>query len=185
MSRLAKKPITISEDVKINIEPRRITITGQKGELGFDKKSYIDFEMLEGGLKVSCKKSSPRIRALLGLYVALTKNCIQGVTEGFEKQLEFNGVGFRVVADNSQQLTLNLGFSHPIVFNAPEGIELAVEKNIITVTGIDKALVGQAAANIRDLKKPEPYKGKGIRYIDEIVRRKPGKMVAKVTEGAE
>ena len=185
MSRLAKKPIKILEGVKINIEPKKITIIGPKGELGFIKKSYIDFEILEEGLKISCQKNSPRIRALLGLYVALTKNSMTGVTEGYQKQLEFIGVGYRVVANSPTDLTLNLGFSHQIEFKAPERTELKVEKNIITVSGIDKGLVGQVAANIRDLKKPEPYKGKGIKYIDEIVRRKPGKMVAKTTEGGE
>lgn len=185
MSRLAKKPITIPNDIKLDIEPRNISITGPKGTLGFTKKSYIDFEIIEDGLKITCKKNTPKIRALLGLYVALTKNNIKGVTEGYQKQLEFNGVGYRVVANGPQSLTFNLGFSHPIEFKAPEGIELAVDKNIITVSGIDKGLVGQIAANIRDLKKPEPYKGKGIKYVDEVIRRKPGKMVAKTSEGGE
>jgi len=135
---------------------------------------------------VSSKRSGPKVRALLGTYVALTKNNIKGVTIGFQKDLEFNGVGFRVTPSGPQNITLNLGFSHPIEFKAPDGIEIKVEKNIISVIGIDKNMVGLTAAKIRDLKKPEPYKGKGIKYVDEVIRRKPGKAAATASkEGGE
>jgi len=125
-------------------------------------------------LSIKPIKESKDKSALWGLFRSLIFNMIKGVTEGFEKKLEVNGVGFRVAVQDNK-LVLNLGFSHPIEIKTPEGISFEVEKNIITVSGIDKQMVGQVAANIREQKKPEPYKGKGIRYIDEIIRRKAGK----------
>jgi large subunit ribosomal protein L6 len=186
MSRLAKKPIIIPQEVMVEIEPRNIKVSGPKGNLNFSKKIYIVFELNENQLSISSKIKGPKIRALLGTYVALTRNNIKGVTEGFIKELEFNGVGFRVTSNDPQSITLNLGFSHPIEFKAPDDIEIKVEKNIITISGIDKSIVGLTAAKIRDLKKPEPYKGKGIKYVDEVIRRKPGKAAATAvkSEGA-
>jgi large subunit ribosomal protein L6 len=125
------------------------------------------------------KPEDKKEKALWGLTRALIQNLVDGVTKGFEKKLEVNGVGFKI-ALQGQVLVLNLGFSHPINVDIPKGIEVAVDKNVITITGSDKQLVGQFAANIRELKKPEPYKGKGIKYIDEVILRKAGKVVKAV-----
>jgi len=185
MSRLAKKPINVPDQVVVDIDLREIKVKGPKGEINFFKKSYIDFEKINDSIKISTKRKGPKSRALVGLYVSLFKNACQGVTQGFEKKLEFEGVGFRANSEGPRKITFSLGFSHPVIFEAPEEIELKVEKNVITVSGINKDLVGRVAAKIRSIKKPEPYKGKGIKYQDEIIRRKPGKAAATAQGGSE
>lgn len=181
MSRIGKKPINIPEKVEIKIENDRIIVKGPKGELSQPLPDRIKavIEDSEQGkiLKIAPEKKNKEIAALWGLSRALVFNMIKGVTEGFEKQLQIEGVGFRAVVQGSK-LVLSLGLSHPVEMEAPKGIEFKVEKNIITISGIDKQLVGQVAAKIRDFKKPEPYKGKGIRYVGEVIRRKAGKKAA-------
>ncbi len=185
MSRIGKQPIKVSQGTEIKIEGDTIKVKGSKGELSFDLPSEIKAEMKEDNILISPKnketeqnesavKKAKEVNALWGLTRALIFNMVKGVTEGFEKKLEIQGVGYKASMQGNK-LVMQLGFSHPIEMETPEGIELKVEKNIIIVSGIDKQKVGQTAAKIRDFKKPEPYKGKGIRYEGEKVRRKAGK----------
>jgi len=176
MSRIGKKSINIPDGVELKIENAKITVKGPKGQS--EQIISDDFELIEDKenkeLIIKPKKELKSNSALWGLFRSLISNMVKGVTEGFEKKLEINGVSYRA-AVQSNNLVLNLGLSHPIEIKAPEGIIFEVDKNIITVLGIDKQLVGQMAAKIREQKKPEPYKGKGIRYIDEVIKRKAGK----------
>ncbi len=181
MSRVGKKPIPIPAGVEIKITARDILIHGPKGELTQSLPGFLKIEKKDNKLMVSVK--NPQVkneRSLWGTIARLISNMIVGVSRGFEKKLELIGVGYRVQASDNK-LTLNIGFSHPVEFLIPGGIEAKVEKNIITISGIDKQLVGEVAAQIRRLRKPEPYKGKGIRYVDEVVRIKAGKKVAATT----
>jgi large subunit ribosomal protein L6 len=180
MSRIGKLPIILTDAVKASLEGRLITITGPKGELSYKHRSSIGVEITDGKIIVSEKKVTKASAGFFGLTRTIIDNMVKGVTDGFEKKLEFHGVGYRATMEG-RDLVMHLGFSHPVRYIPREGIEVKVEKNIITVTGIDKQLVGQTAAEIRDLKKPEPYKGKGIRYEGEHVRRKAGKTAAKTT----
>lgn len=177
MSKIGKKPITIPENVKIKLEDRVLSIEGPRGHLSLSIPMEIKAELSDKSLIFSNSGSSKRSSAMWGTTRALAENAIKGVSSGFEKILEIEGIGFRAQKDG-RDLILSLGFSHPVKFPPPEGIEISVEKNKIIVSGIDKALVGGIAAQIRALKKPEPYKGKGIRYQGEIIRRKAGKKVA-------
>lgn len=174
MSRIGKKPIIIPENVEIKIEPGQIIIKGPKGELKQSIPPQIKLDLTDRELVVIPQEKSKNTPALWGLVRSLVFNMIKGVIEGFEKKLELEGVGYRVSLKD-YKLILNVGLSHPIEIEAPEGIEFKVEKNLITVSGIDKQLVGQVAAKIRAYRKPEPYKGKGIRYLGEVIRRKTGK----------
>lgn len=174
MSRIGKQSIIIPENVEVKINDGQIIVKGPKGELTQSISSQIEVVLKENELLVTPRKKTKDTSALWGLFRTLIFNMIKGVTEGFEKKLEIQGVGYRVALQGNK-LVLSLGFSHPIELEAPEGIEFQVDKNIITVSGLDKQLVGQIAAKIRDLRKPEPYKGKGIRYLGEAVRRKAGK----------
>ena len=185
MSRIGKQPIKVSQGTEIKIEGDTIKVKGSKGELSFDLPSEIKAEMKEDNILISPRnketkqnesadKKANEVSALWGLTRALIFNMVKGVTEGFEKKLEIQGVGYKA-AMQGNKLVMQLGFSHPVELEMPEGVELKVEKNIIIVSGIDKQKVGQTAAKIRDFKKPEPYKGKGIRYEGEKVRRKAGK----------
>ncbi|MEK9175264.1 MAG: 50S ribosomal protein L6 [Patescibacteria group bacterium] len=180
MSRLARKPIMIPSGVTVNQENDWWVFRGPKGELKQNLPNIISITKTEteNGLMVKLSKSaSPKQkwpRAMLGTAAALVQNALKGVAEGFEKKLELEGVGYKVQPDG-KDLVLFLGFSHPVRFLAPEGITFSVEKNIITVRGIDKAKVGKAAAELRSQKPPEPYKGKGIHYIGEVIKRKAGK----------
>lgn len=177
MSRIGKKPIVIPAGVTLQIEGQKVKVKGQKGELSFNFHRLVNFEKHEAVVKVLVKKTEDKkSRELWGLSRVLLFNMIEGVTKGFQKKLEINGVGYRA-AVAGQKLNLELGFSHPVEFMLPKGIEAKVEKNIITISGIDKQLVGETAARIRALRKPEPYKGKGIKYVDEVIRRKAGKVV--------
>ena len=175
MSRIGKLPITVPGGVDVKIAGQQVTVKGPKGELVLVVAEPIRVAVEEGQVLVSRPNDERESRALHGLTRTLINNNIIGVTEGYAKSLEVVGTGYRV-QQSGQGLELTLGFSHPVSFTAPEGIQLSVEGNTkITVSGISKQGVGEAAANIRKLKKPEPYKGKGIRYADEVVRRKAGK----------
>ncbi|OGF65170.1 50S ribosomal protein L6 [Candidatus Giovannonibacteria bacterium RIFCSPHIGHO2_02_42_15] len=177
MSRLAKKPIQIPAGVEAKFEGGLLKIRGPKGELNLKVRDEVGFEVNESGLFAKLNKSSRISGALLGTYASHAKNMIEGVVAGFSKRLDVQGIGYKANLDGAN-LLLNLGFSHPVKFQAPEGIVFKIEKNIIVVSGIDKEKVGRVAAEIRALKKPEPYKGKGIRYEGEQVRRKAGKKAA-------
>ena len=174
MSRIGKLPIDVPTGVTITVDSDVIKVTGPKGELTVPHLSDVTVA-LEGTQAVVTRKDDERIaKAQHGLQRALLNNAVEGVTKGYEKKLEVNGVGYRV-SGGGQEIEMLLGFSHPVKYKAPEGILLTVEKMNITISGIDKQQVGQSAAEIRKFKKPEPYKGKGIKYSDEFVRRKAGK----------
>ncbi len=174
MSRIGKLPIVVPNGVTITVDPEQITVKGPKGELTLAQQAGIDVKVEDSQVIVSRQNDEDKVRAAHGLQRTLLNNAIIGVTQGFEKKLEVNGVGFRINGGGSS-LDMALGFSHPVKYTAPAGIELKVDKMNITVSGIDKQLVGQVAADIRALKKPEPYKGKGIKYADENIIRKVGK----------
>ena len=174
MSRIGKQPIEIPAGVTITVGDKEITVAGQKGTLTVPVQPQTK-TVVEGTLvRVSRADDEPKSRAWHGLQRALINNAVKGVTKGYEKKLEINGVGFRL-SGGGQQIEMALGFSHPVKYTAPEGIQLTTNKMEITVSGIDKQKVGQVAAEIRALKKPEPYKGKGIKYVDEVIIRKAGK----------
>jgi len=186
VSKIGKKPILIPEGVSVNIEDNVILVKGPKGENSLKLNKNLEISKKENKIMVLAKSKSKDVRALHGLYRMLIFNLVEGVVNGFEKKLQLHGLGYRVASGNTedgkQKLTLFLGFSHPIDFIAKEGINFALQKNNIIVSGIDKQQVGETAAKIRALRPPEPYKGKGIRYADEVVHKKPGKAVVK-TQG--
>lgn len=177
MSKIGKKSILISNDVSVDAVGRHIAVKGPKGVLEFNLPQGLKTEIKNSELKVSPLRAGKKIYALWGTSRAVLANMVKGVKDGFEKKLEIEGIGFKAQMQG-KNLILNLGFSHPVTFTPPESVNVSVEKNFIIVNGISKELVGQAAANIRALKKPEPYKGKGIRYAGEVIRRKAGKKVA-------
>jgi large subunit ribosomal protein L6 len=222
MSRIGKKPVVIPSGVKVEQKDLTLTVTGPKGTLNLALHPKVNVGISEKELIIDVAgKDNKREKALWGLFRALIQNLVDGVTKGFEKKLEVNGVGFKMQAVKATQaqetykkqlqdgikqgkdslvaeatyalgrlsqlqgqlLEMRLGFSHPIFIQIPEVLTVAIEKNVILITGADKQIVGQFAAEIRELKKPEPYKGKGIRYIDEVVRRKAGKVVKVVGGG--
>ncbi len=174
MSRIGKQPIVVPAGVTITVGETEITVAGPKGSLKVPVQQNTKTEVDGNLIKVTRSDDEPESRAWHGLQRALLNNAVLGVTKGFEKKLEINGVGFRLQG-GGKQIEMALGFSHPVKYTAPEGIDLKVEKMNITVSGIDKQKVGQIAAEIRALKKPEPYKGKGIKYVDEVILRKAGK----------
>ncbi|MDO8600703.1 MAG: 50S ribosomal protein L6 [bacterium] len=174
MSRIGKKPIEIPKGVTVTKNGSLVIVKGEKGELERTLVREIDLDIAEGMLTVKPIGTSRKTPALWGLYRALIQNMIDGVAKGFEKRLEIEGVGYRAALEG-KDLTFALGFSHPVKFPAPDGITFTVEKNTILIRGADKERVGETAAKIRDLKPPEPYKGKGIRYAGEVIRRKAGK----------
>ncbi|MAF20756.1 MAG: 50S ribosomal protein L6 [Parcubacteria group bacterium] len=174
MSRIGKQPIIIPEKVEVKIDQDNIIVKGPRGELKQVIPFQIEVSLKDKELIVKPRPGSKGVSAFWGLSRALIFNMVKGVTDGFEKKLEIEGVGYRVALQDNK-LVLNLGFSHPIEIEAPAGIEFNVEKNLITVAGPDKQLVGQVAAKIRDQRKPEPYKGKGIHYLGEVIRKKAGK----------
>ena len=174
MSRIGKLPITLPSGVTITVDADVITVEGPKGKLTVPHLSDVTVSV-EGTQAIVTRKDDERVaKAQHGLQRALLNNAVIGVTKGFEKKLEVNGVGFRVNG-GGQAIEMSLGFSHPVKYEAPAGIALTVNKMEITVSGIEKQAVGQVAAEIRALKKPEPYKGKGIKYADEVLLRKAGK----------
>jgi len=179
MSRIGKKILTIPSGVQVENKPGEIRIKGPKGEL--IQKIHPRVSILQASEGVSVKvvnENNKKDRSLWGTFGSLLENMIQGVTVGFKKQLEINGVGYKANL-KGDKLSLEVGYSHPVEIAPPSGIKFSVEKNIITVEGINKELVGEIAAQIRKVRKPEPYKGKGIKYVDEIIRRKAGKTAAK------
>jgi large subunit ribosomal protein L6 len=176
MSRIGKLPIPVPSGVDVAIEDSRVTVKGPKGTLSHTVAAPITVERNDGVLDVKRPDDERESRSLHGLTRTLISNMVQGVTEGYEKKLEIVGVGYRVLSKGPTQLEFQLGYSHVIVFDAPEGITFNVESQTkLGVAGIDKQLVGEVAANIRKLRKPEPYKGKGVRYAGEQIRRKVGK----------
>ena len=174
MSRIGKLPVEIPAGVTITVGDKEITVAGPKGTLQVPVQENTTTTVEDGKAIVTRKDDEPKSRAWHGLQRALLNNAVEGVSKGFEKQLEIIGVGYRL-SGGGKQIEMALGFSHPVKYTAPEGIELKVDKMQITVSGIDKQKVGQCAAEIRALKKPEPYKGKGIRYVGEYIIRKAGK----------
>lgn len=176
MSRIGKKPIKIPQGVEVKISDDEVKVKGPKGELQQKIVDGILVEQKENELVVSLKRKTKDSKALWGLYRALLQNSVQGVTEAFEKQLEIVGVGYKA-ALQGKSLKLDVGFSHPVILEIPEGLNVTLEKNIITILGIDRQKVGQFAAKVRASRPPEPYKGKGIRYVGEKVRKKEGKKV--------
>lgn len=175
MSRIGKKPIPIPKGVEVKIEGNHVEVRGPKGKLERTLHPLVRIERDGDELKVSPVNDSRQARALWGLSRTLVNNMVIGVTEGYKKVLEIEGMGYRAELAG-RELKLTLGFSHPVIFPLPEGIDASVEKNtVITISGIDKELVGQTAATIRRFRPPEPYKGKGIRYRGEVIRRKAGK----------
>ena len=176
MSRIGRMPIAIPAGVTVTIaENNVVTVKGPKGELVRELPVEMEIKEEEGKIIVTRPNDLKRMKALHGLTRTLISNMVTGVTAGYEKKLEINGVGYRA-AKSGNKLTLNLGYSHPVEMIDPEGIETVMEgQNIIFVRGIDKEKVGQFAAEIRSKREPEPYKGKGIKYADEVIRRKVGK----------
>lgn len=177
MSRLAKQPIAIPQGVEVKKDGDQITIKGPKGELSRSFKTDVISIEVSDTIAVTLVENTVFSRALLGTYASHIKNMIHGVTEGFDKKLIVEGVGFRSEVKGNE-LHMSLGFSHPVVMEIPEGISAIAEKNKITISGTDKEATNQFAAQVRAKKKPEPYKGKGIRYEGEIIRRKQGKKSA-------
>ncbi len=175
MSRIGKMPIAIPAGVTVEVaENNKVTVKGPKGTLERVFPAEMQFEQNDGQIEVKRPDDQKKTRALHGLSRSLLNNMVVGVTDGYEKKLEVNGVGYRA-AKSGKKLTLTLGYSHPVELEDPEGIETVVEGNAIIVKGIDKEKVGQFAAIIREKRAPEPYKGKGIKYSDEVIRRKVGK----------
>lgn len=174
MSRIGKLPIQIPSGVTITVDSGNVTVKGPKGELTQFITPDVTVTVEDGSVAVARRDDSKPAKSQHGLMRALINNMVTGVTKGFEKKLEVNGVGFRVGMSGAD-LEMSLGFSHPVKYKAPEGVQISTNKMEITVSGIDKQQVGQVAAEIRALKKPEPYKGKGIKYADEMIRRKAGK----------
>ena len=175
VSRIGNKPITVPSEVQVKIEGQNITVTGPKGTLAREIHKNISVKMEENIITVTRKDDEPANRSLHGLTRTLINNMIIGVTSSYSKELQINGVGYRV-AKQGNNLNLTLGYSHPVIFEAPAGITFDVPNaNTIIVNGIDKELVGQTAAVIRTKRPPEVYRGKGIKYADEVIRRKEGK----------
>lgn len=174
MSRIGKQPITVPSGVTITVDPDVITVNGSKGSLSQFTMPGITVKQEGDVVNVTRVDDAPEHRAKHGLMRSLVNNMVVGVSQGFEKKLEINGVGFRVALAGTD-LKMNLGFSHEVVYSLPQGVQAKVEQNTITISGISKQQVGQVAAEIRALKKPEPYKGKGIKYVGERIIRKSGK----------
>ncbi len=179
MSRLGKLPIKLPTGTTAKVENDFIIVKGTKGELKQKMSNLVKIDISAEDVKLSVKnKNNKKEKAFWGLYWSLINNMVVGVNEGYQKQLELVGVGYKL-ALAGQKLTLNVGFSHPVDFQLPDGIKGEVKGNILTISGIDKQMVGEVSAKIRKIKKPEPYKGKGIKYVDEVIRRKEGKTAGK------
>ncbi len=182
MSKLGKKSISIPSGVEIVLDGGQLTVTGPQGTMKREVSPLFSYVVADGKLSVQPKefktgREGKQGRADWGLYRALAKNMVQGVSEGFKEVLELNGVGYKAIAKPGQ-IELSLGFSHPILFPVPEGVAVKIEKNLVTISGIDKELVGSVAARIRALKVPDPYKVHGVKYADEVIKVKAGKKAA-------
>ena len=178
MSKIGKKPIALPSGVTVALQGDLLTVTGPKGKLERRVPPEILIDISEKNVTLRPKGQDRRSRMLWGTTRSHLNSMVIGVTQGFSKELEFQGIGFRATPKDPRHITFSLGFSHPVEFEAPEGITLMVEKGLIKVIGSDKTVVGQTAANIRALKPPEPYKGTGIHYVGEVIRRKEGKKAA-------
>jgi len=174
MSKIGKQKISIPEGVEVMVGQGLVKVKGLKGELEQKIKPPIEVVVEGGSVRVVSKKKAKQARALWGLYRSLIFNMVLGVSKGWNKGLELVGVGYRVKSEG-KKLFLSVGFSHLVEFELPEGVEAEVKKTKINIFGIDKQLVGEVAARIRKIRPPEPYKGKGIRYVGEVIRKKPGK----------
>jgi large subunit ribosomal protein L6 len=174
MSRVGKKPIPIPKGVSVTVGGETVTVKGPKGELKMELHPAVKVTTENGELVCTRADDSRLSRAAHGLVRANTANMVRGVSEGFQRKLEINGVGYRAEVAG-KKLTLQLGYSHPIDFPLPDGITAAVEKNVLTLSGIDKQALGLCAAKVRALRPPEPYKGKGVKYVEETILRKVGK----------
>jgi large subunit ribosomal protein L6 len=175
MSRVGQKPIPVPDKIKILYENRVVTVTGEKGTLTRQIHPAIDLKITEGVINVVLATGGRSERALQGLTRSLVANMVIGVADGFERVLQINGIGYRAIL-NGDRIEFNLGYSHPIDFDLPEGVTASVDRNnVIKLYGIDKEKLGQTAASIRRLRPPEPYKGKGIKYAEETIRKKAGK----------
>lgn len=175
MSRIGKKPIAIPEKIKIEYQTGMITVQGKNGTLKQAIHPAVDLQVEKNQIVVVLKITDRKSQAIQGMVRSLIQNMVTGVSQGFERALEINGIGYRAEA-KGQSLIFNLGYSHPINFELPKGVAATVEKNnVVKLSGIDKQLVGQTAARIRELRPPEPYKGKGIKYAEEYIQRKAGK----------
>ena len=177
MSKIGKQPIKIPEGVEVAVRDGHLEFKHKNNAAALKILEHVTAAVNDGELSFSVDKDVKQARANWGTTRALSQNIISGFLSEFSKSLEINGVGFKVVLDGDN-LVLNVGFSHPVKFSVPKGIKIAVEKNVIKISGVDKQLVGETAAKIRAIKKPEPYKGKGIKYVGEAIRRKVGKKVA-------
>jgi len=176
MSRIGKQPVNIPEGVQISIKDNVIEVSGPKGKLTENLVPMVNVEIKDKEVLVSVKnETNKEERSRWGLQRSLINNMVVGVTEGYTKQLEVNGVGYKVVLQG-KKIILNVGYSHPVNYDLPEEVDVQIEKNLITLTSFDKQLLGQVAAEIRSVRKPEPYKGKGIKYMEEVIRRKEGKV---------
>ena len=175
MSRIGKRPVELPSGVEANVSGQTVTVKGPKGSREFTATDDVTLKVEDGAVVIEPRGSSKRARQQWGMSRTQVANLVTGVTEGFKKELEINGVGYRAQAQGNK-VTLNLGLSHDVIFEVPEGVTVTTPKNTeIIVEGIDQQLVGQVAANIREWRKPEPYKGKGIKYKDEYIFRKEGK----------
>jgi len=175
MSRIGKKPIAIPAGVTVTVADSLVRVTGPKGTLEEKLHPHVMVTVADGVAGVTVKNPDVKDdRALWGLFGSLVRSMVLGVTVGFEKKLEVQGVGYKVTLQG-KDVRFDVGFSHPVLFPVPNGITITLDKNVISVQGMSKQLVGETAARIRKIRKPEPYKGKGIRYVDEVVRRKVGK----------
>ncbi len=177
MSRVGKKPIEIPQGTEVHVKGSLVSVKGPKGELEREIRPEIGIEIKEGQVSTFPEKESKKTNAFWGLTNSLLRNMVEGVSQGFETKLQIEGIGYKATSEK-ENLILNLGFSHPVKMEMPEGVNFSIEKNIIILSGIDKQKVTQTAAKIRKIRPPEPYKGKGVRYVGEIVRRKTGKKAA-------
>lgn len=184
MSRIGNTPVSVPDGVTVEVDGSRVAVQGPKGEIEHRFHPDMEIRLEDGEVTVSRPTDRPRHRSLHGLTRSLIANMVEGVTEGFRKSLEIRGVGYRAVK-KGRNVELNLGFSHPVLFEVPEGVEVEVENpTLLHVSGVDKQLVGEVAARIRNVRPPEPYKGKGVRYVGEEVRRKAGKAAVGGAAGA-
>ncbi len=177
MSRIAKKPIVVPQGVTVTVAGGNVSVKGPQGELSRPLHPDMAVAVAEGAVSVTPHVETKRTKALWGTTAAHIKNMLEGVVKPYEKRLLIEGVGYRWEVAGTK-MNLSLGFSHPVSVEIPKGLKVTIEKGVLVIAGIDKDVVGQFAANIRALKKPEPYKGKGIRYSDEVIRRKQGKKTA-------
>ncbi len=174
MSRIGKRPVAVPKDVQINLKDGKISVKGPKGTLERVLPNGVVVAVKDGNVNVTRQGNDGPSRAKHGLTRALINNMVTGVTKGFERKLEINGVGFRAEV-KGPLLTMALGFSHPVNFSLPKGVTASVDKNVVSLSCVDRELLGATAAKVRELRPPEPYKGKGVKYVEEVIKRKVGK----------